>query len=110
MEVKQFRTSGPGTPSTVFQSSESGRTSTNSMPLTEEQKSDILNRLKKTVLEKHINVANPSQDYATWATTVDEQARDLLRSNDEEFEKGIRKLLSLLGSSHTGFYRKNGAI
>ncbi len=80
------------------------------MPLTEEQKSDILNRVKKRVLEKHINVANPSQDYAAWATTVDEQARDLLRSNDEEFENGIRRLLSLLGSSHTGFYRKNGAI
>ena len=80
------------------------------MPLTEEQKSDILKRVKRIVLEKHINVANPSQDYAAWASTVDEQARDLLRSNDEDFEGGVRNLLTLLGSSHTGFYRKNGAI
>ncbi len=80
------------------------------MPLTEEQKSDILNRVKRTVLEKHINVANPSQDYSAWATAVDEQARDLRRSNDGEFEDGVRKLLTVLGSSHTGFYRKNGAI
>lgn len=80
------------------------------MPLTEEQKSDILNRVKKTVLEKHINVANPSQDYAAWATAVDEQARDLRQSNDDEFEGGVQKLLTVLGSSHTGFYRKNGAI
>ncbi len=62
------------------------------------------------MLEKHINVANPSQDYAAWATAVDEQARDLRRSNDDELEGGVRKLLIVLGSSHTGFYRKNGAI
>jgi C-terminal processing protease CtpA/Prc len=80
------------------------------MPLTEKQKADILNRVKRIVLEKHINVANPGQNYSAWVATMDDTAHNLVRASDEEFESGVRHLLTLLGSSHTGFYRKNGEI
>jgi C-terminal processing protease CtpA/Prc len=80
------------------------------MPLTEKQKADILNRVKRIVLEKHIDVVNPTQDYSTWVAAMNDKAGALVRVSDEEFESGIRQLLTLLGSSHTGFYRKNGEI
>src|SRR5690242_16176513 len=80
------------------------------MPLSEHQKTEILSRVKQIVTEKHINVANPDQDYSGWAASLDARQSDLLQADDDAFEKGVREALRLLGSSHTGFYRQSGAI
>lgn len=80
------------------------------MPLTEKQKADVIKQVRRIVVEKHINVANPNYDYGAWAGAVDDKTAELVRAGDEGFEAGIRQLLLLLGSSHTGFYRKNGDV
>ena len=80
------------------------------MPLTENQKTDIIKQVKGIIVEKHINVANPDQDYNAWSEAVDEKTSDLVRADDGGFESGMRQLVLSLGSSHTGFYRKHGDI
>src|SRR3982750_3034462 len=80
------------------------------MPLSEQEKVEILNRVKQIVTEKHINVANPSQDYSAWVGSVNARRSDMVLATDEAFENGIRDLLLRLGSSHTGFYKQDGAM
>jgi C-terminal processing protease CtpA/Prc len=80
------------------------------MPLSEQDKAEIVDRVKHIVTEKHVNVVNPNQDYSAWTASVDARRSALLLANDEVFENGVRDLLQALGSSHTGFYKQNGAI
>jgi C-terminal processing protease CtpA/Prc len=80
------------------------------MPLTEKQKAEIIKQVKRIVVEKHVNVANPSHDYESWGASVDSRTPDLVHADDESFESGMRQLLVSLGSSHTGFYRRHGDV
>jgi len=63
----------------------------------------IISRVKATVLRYHFNVCHVN--YADWSKIVEEQRLFLLIGDDDEFENGVRKLLSELKSSHTNFYR-----
>jgi carboxyl-terminal processing protease len=66
----------------------------------------ILNNLRALVPAKHINISNPHQDYRTWIALLDSRRAALENTeNLEEFETGVRELLSALGSSHTAFFR-----
>src|SRR5256885_10648672 len=53
-----------------------------------------------TLFRSHVN-------YADWCKIVGEQCPFLLIGDDDEFENGVRKLLSELKSSHTNFYRSD---
>ena len=65
----------------------------------------MVNRIKQLISSRHINVSNPSQDYRPWLEFIDQRGQALIRSaNDQEFERGIREVLSGLGSSHTAFF------
>lgn len=77
------------------------------MSLTETDRLKIIRTIKKLVPAKHINVTNPNQDYREWIDQVDQNTVSLLRVEDtQQFEVGIRNLLSSLGSSHTGFFHE----
>lgn len=77
--------------------------------LSEKDRLGILQAIKKLVLDKHINVASLQQDYSSWATLLDQCTPDLVRAGDaQEFETGVRKLLTALGSSHTAFFHASG--
>jgi hypothetical protein len=62
----------------------------------------IISRVKATVLRHHFNFWHVN--YAEWSKVVEEQWPSLLIGDDDEFENGVRKLLSELKSSHTKFY------
>lgn len=65
----------------------------------------IVDRIKQLISTRHINVSNPSQDYRPWLELIDQRRQALIGStNDQEFERGIREVLSRLGSSHTAFF------
>lgn len=77
--------------------------------LTAQDRAKIIKIIRKLVPAKHINVANPQQDYRTWVTRLDERAPSLLAAKTTgEFEQGIREVLAALGSSHTAFFHANG--
>ena len=77
--------------------------------LNERDRLNILRAIRKLVLDKHINVANLDQDYANWAALLDQCTPDLARAEDvQEFENGVRKILTALGSSHTAFFHASG--
>lgn len=85
--------------------------STNSgMPapaLTKDDRATIINTIRKLVLERHINVTNPNQDYGPWVALVDERMPGLVGEDERgAFEAGVRKLLRALGSSHTAFFHR----
>lgn len=63
----------------------------------------IISRVKATVLRHHFNVCHVN--YGDWCKIVEEQCPSLLSGDNDEFENGVRKLLSELKSSHTNFYR-----
>src|SRR2546429_582567 len=63
----------------------------------------IIFRVKATVLRHHFNIHQVN--YSDWCKIVEEQCPFLLVGDDDEFENGVRKLLSELKSSHTNFYR-----
>jgi carboxyl-terminal processing protease len=63
----------------------------------------IISHVKATVLRYHFNVCQVN--YADWSKMVEEQRLFLLIGDDDEFENGVRKILSELKSSHTNFYR-----
>jgi C-terminal processing protease CtpA/Prc len=75
------------------------------MPLSPGERSKILASIKALVLKHHINVA--SVDYEVWMRTVDERTPPLLGVDQEEFEDGVRDLLSGLGTSHTAFFHES---
>ena len=79
------------------------------MPLTPADRSKILNSIKKLVPERHINVIDPNQDYSRWTALVEQRQSDLIGTqNDKAFESGVSELLTVLGSSHTAFFHRNG--
>jgi len=79
------------------------------MMLTERDRLRILRTIKHLVLQKHINVANPNQDYGNWAALLDQCTPDLVGAEDvQAFESGVRKILAALGSSHTAFFHASG--
>jgi carboxyl-terminal processing protease len=83
------------------------RQNTSPTPLGQKDRAKILGILKKLVSERHINVSNPNQDYASWIALVDERTPRLIDlDNPEEFETGVGELLRALGSSHTAFFHQ----
>ena len=76
------------------------------MHLDRNDRKAILNSIRALVPAKHINVTNPHQDYASWLALLDARRQALESAeNVEEFESGVRELLSALGTSHTAFFR-----
>jgi C-terminal processing protease CtpA/Prc len=70
--------------------------------LGQKQRSDILRNIAKRVRKSHVNVAGV--DYAEWEREIQRQEHALLAGEAEAFENGVRELLKLLKSSHTGFF------
>jgi len=70
------------------------------------ERAEILASIKKLVLKHHINVGGVSYD--AWTRLVDQRASELLAAKTDEFERGVRQLLTELGSSHTAFYHEDG--
>lgn len=76
--------------------------------LTRNDRATIIDTIKKLVLERHINVTKPNQDYGPWVSLVDERMPGLVGEEKREtFETGVRELLRALGSSHTAFFHRN---
>jgi carboxyl-terminal processing protease len=65
----------------------------------------IISRVGATVLRHHFNIGHVN--YADWCKIVEQQCPSLAIGDDDEFENGVRKLLSELKSSHTNFYRSD---
>ena len=83
------------------------RENTTSTPLTQKDRAKILGVLKKLVLQRHINVSNPNQDYGRWIGIVDESLPRLVAVDTPEgFETGVSEVLTALGSSHTAFFHQ----
>ena len=78
------------------------------MPLTKNERLKLIRTIRKLVPQKHINVANPQQDYTAWIALVDERTKMLIDADGDDFDKGIRDLLGALGSSHTAFFHETG--
>jgi carboxyl-terminal processing protease len=74
--------------------------------LSPKTRAEILASIKKLVLKQHINVGGVNYD--EWTKLVDQQASELLAAETDQFEAGVRQLLSKLGSSHTVFYHERG--
>jgi carboxyl-terminal processing protease len=80
------------------------------MMLSEKDRLRIVRTIRKLVLGRHINVANVNQDYASWAAVLDQATPDLVRVQDvKDFERGVRNVLTALGSSHTAFFHADGS-
>lgn len=62
----------------------------------------ILRNIEKRVRKSHINVAGV--DYVEWEREIQRQEPELLTAEMEAFENGVRDVLKLLKSSHTGFF------
>jgi C-terminal processing protease CtpA/Prc len=76
------------------------------VPLNRNDRKTILNNIRTLAPARHINVSNPHQDYRTWVALLDSRRAALENTESlEQFEAGVRELLSALGSSHTGFFR-----
>jgi C-terminal processing protease CtpA/Prc len=79
--------------------------------LTLNDRKAILNSIRALVPAKHINVSNPHQDYAAWIAMLDSRRSRLETTEDTaEFERGVREMLSALGSSHTAFFRMGDGV
>jgi carboxyl-terminal processing protease len=74
------------------------------MSPSQSERKKILSSIKTRVLRQHINIAGVS--YEEWTRLVDEHASELLTADTDEFESGVRRLLSELGTSHTVFYHE----
>jgi carboxyl-terminal processing protease len=77
--------------------------------LTREERAAIARKIKSLVLEKHVNVANPAQDYVPWTREFDRRLEEVVAAPSRDaFENGVGSILHGLGSSHTAFYHKVG--
>jgi C-terminal processing protease CtpA/Prc len=77
--------------------------------LTREERAAIAGKIKSLVLTKHVNVANPSQDYGPWTQEFDRRLDEVVAAPSRDaFENGVGSILQGLGSSHTAFYHKVG--
>ena len=72
------------------------------MTLSTKQRTQILRSLTKLVLAHHINVGGI--DYGAWGRALDRRTPDLLSAGVEDFETGVKQILSELKTSHTAFY------
>lgn len=70
--------------------------------LSPQERREVTSRIKTLVAKHHFN--SGKVDLAAWARLVDEQTDMLLAADEVGFEEGIRKLLSELKCSHTGFF------
>jgi carboxyl-terminal processing protease len=75
------------------------------MSPSQSERKRILRSIKTRVLKQHINIAGVS--YEAWTRLVDERTSELLTADADQFESGIRRLLSELGTSHTVFYHEH---
>jgi C-terminal processing protease CtpA/Prc len=71
-----------------------------------EDRTKILSTIKNLVIDRHINVSNPNQNYGPWLALVDERAPGLMDIEGIAFENGVSELLRALGSSHTAFFHQ----
>ncbi|MCZ2156463.1 MAG: hypothetical protein LC114_21585 [Bryobacterales bacterium] len=77
--------------------------------LTRDERAAIAAKVKSLVLSKHVNVANPEQDYDPWVREFDKRVNDIVNApSREDFETSMGLILVALGSSHTAFYHKVG--
>lgn len=79
---------------------------TNAPAPTLKDRAKILSAIKNLVVERHINVSNPNQDYRPWLGLVDERTPGLMDVESKVFENGVGELLRALGSSHTAFFHQ----
>ncbi|MBN9659285.1 MAG: hypothetical protein J0H49_13950 [Acidobacteria bacterium] len=77
--------------------------------LTTDERAAIAAKVKSLILSKHVNVANPRQDYDPWVREFDKQVHEIVDAPfREDFETRMGSILQALGSSHTAFYHKVG--
>ena len=76
--------------------------------LTRNERLRLIRTIRKLVPQKHINVANPQQDYSAWIASFDKRTQILIDADMDDFENGIREVLAALGSSHTAFFHEMG--
>lgn len=77
--------------------------------LNRDERAAIAAKVKELVLSKHVNVANPGQDYSPWVREFDRQVNGIVDApSREDFEARMGTMLQGLGSSHTAFYHKIG--
>lgn len=77
--------------------------------LTRDERAAIAAKVKELVLSKHVNVANPKQDYSPWVREFETQVNGIVDApSREDFEARMGTILQGLGSSHTAFYHKVG--
>ena len=74
------------------------------MSLSQRERKQILNTVRKRVLNNHFNAAGVN--YEEWARLFDRRSSELLSADIDAFEGGIQELLKELGSSHTDFYNE----
>jgi carboxyl-terminal processing protease len=79
------------------------------MTLTLDQRRKILENICDLVLNKHINVTNPNQDYKQWMKELERKTPLILSGSEEDFEKHLQTLLCQLRSSHTSFFHTRGS-
>lgn len=73
--------------------------------LTRDERAAIAAKVKSLILSKHVNVANPGQDYDPWVRQFDGQVNGIVDApSREDFEARMATILQALGSSHTAFY------
>lgn len=77
--------------------------------LTRDERAAIAAKVKSLILSKHVNVANPGQDYDPWVREFDKQVNEIVDApSRNDFETRMGSILQALGSSHTAFYHKVG--
>ena len=72
------------------------------MPTNQSSRAKILAAVEKLVLRRHFNVAGV--DYEGWSRLLRQRTPELLSATSDEFETGVQRLLTELGSSHAAFY------
>jgi carboxyl-terminal processing protease len=70
--------------------------------LIKSEKTAIIARIKKLVLNYHINVGGV--DYDAWVRSVDKHTPELVAVDNRQFESGIQALIADLRTSHTAFF------
>ena len=66
--------------------------------LTREERAAIAGKIKSLVLTKHVNVANPSQDYGPWTREFDRRLDEVVAAPSRDaFENGVGSILLGLG-------------
>jgi len=62
--------------------------------LTRDERAAIAAKVKSLILSKHVNVANPGQDYDPWVREFDKQVNDIVNApSREDFETRMGSIL-----------------